>query len=112
MRDSVKKNNGYPNERILSIDVFRGATIAAMILVINPGSWKYIYPQLRHADWHGLTFTDLIYPFFLFIVGMSIVFAFSKALEYNTLNSKLYFKIIKRTILLFVIGLFLTAGYL
>jgi predicted acyltransferase len=104
-----EKNQDLQKERILSIDVFRGATIAGMILVINPGSWKYIYPQLRHADWHGLTFTDLIYPFFLFIVGMSIVFAFSKAIEKNMPNSKLYYKIIKRTIILFVIGLFLNS---
>ncbi|MCB0283646.1 MAG: DUF5009 domain-containing protein [Calditrichae bacterium] len=104
-----EKNHDLQKERKVSIDVFRGATIAGMILVINPGSWKHIYPQLRHADWHGLTFTDLIYPFFLFIVGMSIHFAFKKVLEKNIPVKTLYFKIIKRTILLFLLGLFLNS---
>ena len=55
-------------KRLVSLDVFRGATIAAMILVNNPGTWGAIYPPLRHAEWHGWTVTDLIFPFFLFIV--------------------------------------------
>ena len=64
-------------QRILSVDIFRGVTIAAMILVNNPGTWSAIYPPLEHAEWHGLTPTDLIFPFFLFIVGMSITFAYT-----------------------------------
>lgn len=94
-------------KRLDSIDAFRGLTIAGMIIVINPGSWKYIYPALRHADWHGLTLADLVYPFFLFIVGVSIVFAFSKSLEQNLPKKNLYIKIIKRTIILFLLGLFI-----
>lgn len=97
------------NERLVSIDVFRGMTIVGMILVINPGSWKYIYAQLRHANWHGCTFTDLIYPFFLFIVGVSIVFALSKAKDKTISMKALYYKIIKRTIILFVLGLFINS---
>ncbi|MBK7105575.1 MAG: DUF5009 domain-containing protein [Ignavibacteriae bacterium] len=93
--------------RLASIDAFRGATIAGMIIVINPGSWKYIYPPLRHADWHGLTLADLVYPFFLFIVGVSIVFSFSKILEQNTSKKSIYLKIIKRTVLLFLLGMFI-----
>jgi len=63
------------NERLASLDAFRGMTIALMILVNNPGSWKYVYPPLRHAKWHGWTPTDLVFPFFLFIVGVSLSFS-------------------------------------
>lgn len=66
-------------KRLVSLDFFRGATVAAMILVNNPGSWSYMYGPLQHAPWHGWTPTDLIFPFFLFIVGVSIVLAFTKA---------------------------------
>ena len=66
------------NSRLLSLDFFRGLTIAAMIVVNDPGSWSYVYPPLRHAEWHGVTPTDLVFPFFLFIVGVSIVLALSK----------------------------------
>src|SRR5688500_19152839 len=58
-------------ERLLSLDVFRGITVASMLLVNNPGSWGAIYPPLAHAEWHGWTATDLIFPFFLFIVGIT-----------------------------------------
>lgn len=60
-----------PRERLLALDVFRGMTIAAMLLVNNPGSWAAIYPPLAHAAWHGWTPTDVIFPFFLFIVGIT-----------------------------------------
>src|SRR6186713_2138498 len=60
-----------PRERLLSLDVFRGMTVAAMLLVNNPGSWDAVYPPLEHAAWHGWTPTDLIFPFFLFIVGIT-----------------------------------------
>ncbi|CUU02123.1 Predicted acyltransferase [Candidatus Thermokryptus mobilis] len=93
--------------RLTSLDVFRGATIAGMILVNNPGSWAYVYPQLRHADWHGWTFTDLIFPFFLFIVGVAIVFSFSRRIELGYSKVKLFGKVVRRTIILFALGLFL-----
>jgi len=64
------------SERLESLDVFRGITVAAMILVNNPGTWEHIYSPLRHAPWSGCTPTDLIFPFFLFIVGVSIHFAY------------------------------------
>ncbi len=60
-----------PRERLLALDVFRGATVAGMLLVNNPGSWSAIYPPLAHAAWNGWTPTDLIFPFFLFIVGIT-----------------------------------------
>lgn len=98
------------SKRILSVDIFRGATIAAMILVNNPGTWGAIYPPLMHADWHGLTPTDLIFPFFLFIVGMSITFAYTKKKAIG-ITKDVYLKIISRTIKLIVLGLIL-AGFL
>ena len=58
--------------RLLSLDVFRGLTVAAMVVVNNPGSWADVYAPLRHAEWHGCTPTDLVFPFFLFIVGASV----------------------------------------
>src|SRR5437660_4988999 len=60
-----------PAERLVALDVFRGMTIAGMLLVNNPGSWSAIYPPLEHAEWNGWTPTDLIFPFFLFIVGIT-----------------------------------------
>src|SRR3974377_1523159 len=67
--------------RLMSLDVFRGATIAGMILVNNPGNWSTIYPPLDHAEWHGWTFTDLIFPFFLWIVGVAIPLSTGRRLE-------------------------------
>ncbi|QBA65303.1 acyltransferase family protein [Muriicola soli] len=92
-------------ERIISVDIFRGLTIALMILVNTPGTWEYVYPPLRHADWHGYTPTDLVFPFFLFIVGTSIVFAYRN----KEPNSATYKKISIRTLKLIGLGLFLGA---
>jgi len=89
------------------LDAFRGLTIAGMILVNNPGSWKYVCPPLRHAEWHGWTPTDLVFPFFLFIVGVSISLSFSRRLEENAAGRNLYLKIVKRTLILFALGLLL-----
>ncbi len=95
------------SQRYLALDVFRGITIASMITVNNPGSWAHIYAPLRHSEWHGCTPTDLVFPFFLFIVGVSMFFSFSK---YNsTLNKESLIKIGKRTLLIFAIGLFLNS---
>ena len=98
------------SKRILSVDIFRGITIAAMILVNNPGTWGAIYPPFEHAKWHGLTPTDLIFPFFLFIVGMSITFAYTKKKEHG-IHADVYQKIISRTLKLIGLGLIL-AGFL
>jgi len=97
-------------KRLVSLDVFRGATIAAMILVNNPGTWGAIYPPLRHAAWHGWTVTDLIFPFFLFIVGVSIVLAFTKALAKGAENHALMKKTFVRSVMIFGLGL-LMMGY-
>jgi len=93
--------------RIVSLDVFRGITIAGMTIVNNPGSWEHIYWPLEHAQWHGWTPTDLVFPFFLFIVGVAIPLAFSKQLESGKNRRDLYIKIIKRTLIIFALGVFL-----
>jgi predicted acyltransferase len=93
-------------ERLHSLDVFRGITVAAMILVNNPGSWDSVYPPLLHAHWHGCTPTDLIFPFFLFIVGVSIHFAYQPKLH-EGLTKKTLLKIIRRTLIIFLLGLML-----
>ena len=93
--------------RVLSLDTMRGFTIAAMILVNFPGSEEYVFPTLQHTKWNGLTFTDLIAPVFLFIVGVSITFAYSRRLEENSLKTELYRKIIIRSLKIFAVGMFL-----
>ncbi len=93
------------NQRFYSLDVFRGATVALMILVNNPGSWSHIFPPLEHANWHGCTPTDLVFPFFLFAVGNAMAFVMPK-LEAKG-EAAVWKKIITRTALIFLIGLFL-----
>jgi len=93
------------NQRYHSLDVFRGATVALMILVNNPGSWSYIYPPLDHAVWHGCTPTDLVFPFFLFAVGNAMAFVMPRFEKEGT--SFFLKKVMKRTLLIFLIGLLL-----
>jgi predicted acyltransferase len=93
------------NPRYYSLDVFRGATVALMILVNNPGSWSHIYAPLKHAPWHGLTPTDLVFPFFLFAVGNALAFVLPRLQEAGP--AVFWRKVIKRTVLIFAIGLFL-----
>ncbi len=90
-------------QRLLALDILRGITIAGMIMVNNPGSWNYVYAPLGHAAWNGLTPTDLVFPFFMFIMGISTYISLRK---YNfTFSSDAFWKIIKRTIVIFAIGL-------
>ncbi len=93
--------------RLISLDAMRGFTIAAMIMVNFPGSEEYVFPTLRHSKWNGLTFTDLIAPTFLFIVGVSIAFAYSKRLNDHGPKTDLYKKIIIRSLKIFAVGMFL-----
>jgi predicted acyltransferase len=97
-----------PSKRLLSLDVFRGITVAAMILVNNPGDWAHIYSPLEHAEWNGCTPTDLIFPFFLFIVGVSIVFALDSGKSDLISHPKLIKSIIIRSLKLFALGLILS----
>jgi predicted acyltransferase len=92
-------------QRYQSLDVFRGATVALMILVNNPGSWGHIFSPLEHASWHGCTPTDLVFPFFLFAVGNAMSFVMPK-LEMGT-ATQFWTKVVKRTLMIFGIGLFL-----
>lgn len=93
-------------ERYLALDVFRGMTICFMILVNNPGSWSNVYGPLLHADWHGFTVTDLVFPSFLFAVGNAMAFVMHK---YELQGERAFWaKTLKRTVLIFVIGLLLT----
>lgn len=92
------------NSRLISLDVFRGMTIAGMVLVNNPGTWSHIYDPLEHAPWHGLTPTDWIFPFFLFIVGVAIPIALGKRLV-EGITQKVYTKIVSRSAMIFALGL-------
>jgi len=92
-------------DRILSVDIFRGMTIILMILVNTPGTWSSVYAPLLHAPWHGYTPTDLVFPFFLFIVGTSIAFSYQN----KKIDSSTYKKITVRSLKLIGLGLFLGA---
>ena len=124
--------------RLKSLDVFRGIAIASMILVNNPGSWEQVYPPLEHAEWHGCTPTDLVFPFFLFIVGCAMSFSLSKytqtakksgAAKSQLLEteeqknadkkpgsgfllpaSNIYWRITRRAAILFILGLLLNTS--
>ncbi|MBA2628266.1 MAG: DUF5009 domain-containing protein [Gemmatimonadales bacterium] len=94
-----------PAVRLRSLDAFRGLTIAGMILVNNPGSWQHIYPPLEHAEWNGWTPTDLVFPFFLFIVGVALVFSFARRMADGAGHAALTRKIAARAAAIFFIGL-------
>ena len=124
--------------RLKSLDVFRGIAIASMILVNNPGSWEQVYPPLEHAEWHGCTPTDLVFPFFLFIVGCAMSFSLSKytqtakksgGAKFQLLEteeqknadkkpascfvlpvSNIYWRIARRAAILFILGLLLNTS--
>lgn len=92
--------------RLLSLDVFRGLTVAAMVVVNNPGTWQAVHPPLRHADWHGWTPTDVIFPFFLFIVGVAIPFALPPRA-----SGAVIARIVRRSAIIFALGLVLNAVF-
>ncbi len=100
-------SGGIAGGRLVSLDVFRGITIAAMLLVNNPGSWSAVYPPLLHAEWHGWTPTDLIFPFFLFIVGVSMTFSFGRAVEQGAARGEVMRKAAIRSAKLIGLGLVL-----
>lgn len=98
-----------PGGRLLSLDVFRGLTVAGMILVNNPGNWGAVWGPLRHATWHGWTPTDLIFPFFLFIVGVAVPPALGRRLEAGEPRARLALRILRRAAIIFALGLLLHA---
>ncbi|MBF9220217.1 acyltransferase family protein [Hymenobacter ruricola] len=94
--------------RLISLDVFRGLTVMAMILVNNPGDWGHIYPPLEHAEWNGCTPTDLIFPFFLFIVGVSLVYALDGVKRQGGPQGAVMWRVLRRAAMLFGLGLLLS----
>lgn len=97
---TIKKK--MKQQRLVALDVLRGMTIAGMILVNTPGSWEHVWTPLRHAEWNGLTPTDMVFPSFMFMMGMAMYISLRK---FNfTLNAALLRKILKRTVLLFLVG--------
>ncbi len=95
----------HTGTRLRALDAFRGATVAGMILVNNPGTWKHLYPPLAHAHWHGLTPTDLVFPFFLFAVGNALAITLPALLQQPA--AQVAAKVARRTALIFLIGLLL-----
>jgi predicted acyltransferase len=101
----MKSQSPGSNQRLASLDAFRGFTIASMLLVNNPGDWSNLYSQLAHAHWNGWTFTDWIFPFFLFIGGVSMTFSLGRQAEAGADKGALLRKLFKRAALIFLIGL-------
>jgi predicted acyltransferase len=98
-----------PGDRLVSLDAFRGATIAGMLLVNNPGTWSAVYPPLLHAPWHGWTFTDLIFPAFLWIVGVSLTLSTARRVEAGANRAELFRHVVQRAAIIFALGLLLAA---
>jgi predicted acyltransferase len=105
--EPVRKLPPYPGSRLMSLDLFRGATIAFMILVNNNGDLPNAYWPLKHSEWNGWTPTDLVFPFFLFIVGVAMAFAFSSRLKRGESRQKLLGHVLWRGVALFALGVFL-----
>lgn len=99
----MKTKTLTPPSRLLALDVLRGITIAGMIMVNNPGSWGSIYAPLGHAQWNGLTPTDLVFPFFMFIMGVSMYLSYKK-FDFK-MSTRTFTKLLRRSVLLFLIGL-------
>jgi predicted acyltransferase len=95
--------------RLLSLDVFRGFTLAMMLIANNPGDWSHKYTPFEHAEWNGCTFTDLIFPSFVFIMGVAMTFSFARRLGDGSSKAKLFLQVIKRTIILIALGIGLAA---
>lgn len=98
-----------PPGRLASLDAFRGLAIAGMILVNNPGSWSHVYAPLRHAAWHGATPTDLVFPFFLFGIGVAMSFSFAARTARGDSVRTLWGHVAKRALILYALGLFMAA---
>lgn len=94
-------------KRLLALDAFRGFTVVGMILVNVPGDWSYVYAPLLHSKWNGLTLADLVFPFFIFIMGVSVMLSFTKAVSKGAGKKSLMHKIIKRSLIIFTVGVFL-----
>ena len=98
-----------PPGRLASLDAFRGLAIAGMILVNNPGSWAHVYPPLRHAVWHGATPTDLVFPFFLFGIGVAMSFSFAARTSRGDSRGRLWRHVLVRALILYGLGFLMVA---
>jgi predicted acyltransferase len=105
MHDRPATTIASPSNRVLSIDVLRGITIAFMILVNDPGDWGHTYEQLDHAKWNGWTLTDLVFPSFLFIVGASIILSLSGRIARGDSRRALARHIVRRSITIFLVAM-------
>jgi predicted acyltransferase len=94
-------------QRVESLDVFRGFAVASMILVNNPGSWDHVFEPLEHSSWNGCSFADLVFPFFIFILGVAMPFAFARRVQPGRARTRLYGRILRRTAVLIGLGLIL-----
>ena len=97
------------SSRLVSLDAFRGATVAGMLLVNNPGSWSTVYPPLLHAPWHGWTPTDMVFPFFLWIMGVAMAFSFANRGAAGTDDAALFRHVLRRSAIIVGLGLLLAA---
>jgi predicted acyltransferase len=101
------KTVAAPSTRLVSLDAFRGATIALMTLVNTPGDGSHVYAPLEHAEWHGWTPTDVVFPSFVWIVGLSLTLSFEKRLAAGATRGELFKQALRRATILFALGLFL-----
>jgi predicted acyltransferase len=108
---NVPQSAPAPAERLQSLDIFRGLTIAGMILVNNNGDWRAAYWPLEHSPWNGWTPTDLVFPFFLFIVGVSMVYSFRARLSRGESRGAILIHALRRTIILFAVGVLVINGF-
>ncbi|MBK1441033.1 DUF5009 domain-containing protein [Parapedobacter sp. ISTM3] len=107
-KNTETPGQGKSTRRLVSLDAFRGFTVAGMIVVNSPASWEHVYPPLLHASWHGITPTDYVFPFFIFIVGISIALSYGKLKAAGVATGKVLGKTFRRAFLIFVIGIFLS----
>jgi hypothetical protein len=106
-KTSLAASGILQTNRLVSLDVFRGMVIAGMILVTDPGTYSYVYSPLRHAEWMGATATDMIFPAFLFMAGLSICFSFASQIKRGASHTMLVQRLLRRSLLLFILGLVL-----
>ncbi|MGD0579399.1 MAG: DUF5009 domain-containing protein [Bryobacteraceae bacterium] len=103
--DSTRSSLGSVAQRLVSLDAFRGATMALMVLVNNSGDWRHTYAPLSHSSWNGWTITDVVFPSFLWIVGVAITLSLGARLARGIAKSKLMLQVLRRAAILYVLGL-------